>query len=392
MNRSVYMLSLDSRPIELMATTPFGLEAILKNEIKDLGYEINQVQDGKVSFKGTLADIPKANLWLRTADRVLVKLKEFKAETFEELFQGVKKIPWELWIPEDGNFIINGKSVKSKLYSISDCQSITEKSVIERLRCTYEDVKWFSKSGAQYRIQVSILKDMVTITLDTTGSQGLHKRGYRNQAVAAPLKETLAAALVKLSYWKADRMLLDPFCGSGTLAIEAAMIARNVAPGLLRKFESEKWHVMEEHSYWQDARKEAYAAINHDLDLNIQASDIDADAIEIAKENAIEAGVDDCITFTCRDVAEISVEENYGVMITNPPYGIRIGEKKQLIQIYKQMRRIFRNRKTWSLYIITSDDRFESTFGKKCDKKRKLFNGRLKVEYYQYFGERPPKN
>lgn len=382
------MRPLDSRPIQLIATTPFGLEAILKQELIDLGYEIESVQDGKITFKGTLRDIAKANLWLRTADRVLVKLREIKVESFEELFQNVQKIPWELWIPEDGNFIVNAKSVKSKLYSLKDIQSITEKAVIERLKFTYEDVTWFTKTGPRYKIQVSILKDIATITLDTTGPQGLHKRGYRHQSVPAPLKETLAAALVMLSYWKPDRLLLDPFCGSGTLAIEAAMIGRNIAPGLLRSFESEKWSAIPT-EYFKEEKKNAYAAIKHDVDLTIEASDLSEEAIEIAKECAIEAGVDDCINFTVKDVADVQVEENYGVLITNPPYGVRIGEKKQLIEIYKQMRRIFRNRKTWSLYVITSDDRFEGTFGKKCNKRRKLYNGRLQVTYYQFFGDRP---
>ncbi|WP_105615017.1 THUMP domain-containing class I SAM-dependent RNA methyltransferase [Vallitalea okinawensis] len=372
--------------IELIATSTFGLEAIVKKEVKDLGFEIKQVEDGKITFLATKKDIPKANLWLRAADRVLIKLAEFKAVTFEELFQGVKAIPWEEWISEDGNFIVNGKSVKSKLYSIRDCQSITEKALVERLKKHYE-TDWFSKKGPDFQVQVSILKDVVTITLDTSGP-GLHKRGYRTQAVAAPLKETLAAALIDISYWNPSRVLLDPFCGSGTLAIEAAMMARNIAPGLTRSFDSEKWPTLNK-EYWQEARKEAYAAIDLSKDLKIYASDIDESAIEIAKENAIEAGVDDCIHFDAKGVSEIKVEDNYGVLITNPPYGIRIGEKKELIKIYKDMRRIFRNRKTWSLYVITSDERFEGTFGKKCNKKRKLYNGRLKVEYYQYFGERP---
>lgn len=372
--------------LELIATSTFGLESIVKKEVKDLGFEIKQVEDGKITFLGTEKDIPKANLWLRSADRVLIKLAEFKAVTFEELFQGVKAIAWEEWISEDGNFIVNGKSVKSKLYSIRDCQSITEKALVERLKKYYE-ADWFSKKGTDYQVQVSLLKDVATITLDTSGA-GLHKRGYRTQSVAAPLKETLAAALIDISYWNPSRMLLDPFCGSGTLAIEAAMMARNIAPGLTRSFDSEKWTSLKK-DYWQEARKEAYAAIDLSKDLKIYASDIDEAAIEIAKENAIEAGVDDCIHFEAKGVGEIKVDDNYGVLITNPPYGIRIGEKKELIKIYKEMRRIFRNRQTWSLYVITSDERFEGTFGKKCNKKRKLYNGRLKVDYYQYFGERP---
>lgn len=373
---------------EMIATSTFGLESIVKKEIKDLGMELLTVEDGKITFKGDFYDMARANLWLRCADRVLIKLAEFKAVTFEELFQGVQNIQWGQWIDKTGAFVVDSKSVKSTLYSLRDIQSISEKAIVNKLREKY-DVSWFEKTGARYGIQVSILKDRVTVTLDTSG-MGLHKRGYRQNSVEAPLKETLAAALVKISYWHENRQLLDPFCGSGTIPIEAAMIAKNVAPGLLRPFDAEKWSCVNI-EIWKKVKKEAFSAMKHDEELHIVASDIDPDAIENARANAEEAGVDDAITFICRDVADVTVEENHGVMITNPPYGVRIGEKKQIIEMYKQIRRIFRNKKTWSLYMITSDQDLEKTLHRKADKKRKLYNGRLKVDYYQYFGEKPPR-
>lgn len=372
----------------LIATTTFGLESIIKQEIKNLGFEILQVEDGKITFSGDLSAIPKANLWLRSADRILLKIGEFNALTFTELFEETKSLPWERWIPVDGKFTVNGKSVKSKLFSISDCQSIVKKAVVDKLSSHY-NVDWFKETGAEYTIQVSILKDIATLTIDTTGI-GLHKRGYRKNAVSAPLKETLAAALVQLSYWNNKRLLLDPFCGSGTIPIEAALIGRNIAPGLTRNFVSEEWSSIPA-DLWKHERVNAYQAIHYDQPINILASDIDQQAIELAKENAEEAGVDDCISFSLKDIADIQIDNNYGIMITNPPYGVRIGDKKELIGLYKNLRRIFRNKNTWSLYLITADERFVQTFGSKPSKTRKLYNGRIQVNYYQYFGKRPPK-
>lgn len=375
--------------IELIATSTFGLESIIKDEIIKLGYEIVSVEDGKVTYKGDESAIAVSNLWLRSADRVLLKIGEFKATTFNDLFEATKALPWDEWIDVDGKFVVNGKSVKSALFSISDCQSIVEKAIIEKLKTKYKDVTWFSKSGARYRVQVALLKDIATLTIDTSGD-ALHKRGYRQHSVEAPLKETLAAAMIELSYWTPDRVLQDPFCGSGTIPIEAALIGRNIAPGLNRSFDCEQWPCISK-QLWKTARTNAFRAIDYNRDLLIYASDIDPEAVETAKNNAIEAGVDDCIIFETRPISAITVDDCHGVLMANPPYGKRIGESYELIKIYKEIRRIFRNKPTWSLYLITSDERFEETLGKKANKTRKLYNGRIKVNYYQYFGQRPPK-
>ncbi|EOC99242.1 THUMP domain-containing class I SAM-dependent RNA methyltransferase [Caldisalinibacter kiritimatiensis] len=374
--------------IELIATTTFGLEAVVKRELLNLGYEDLKVENGKVTFIGDESDIAKANLWLRSADRVLLKMGEFKALSFEELFEKTKALPWDEWITEDGEFTVIGKSVKSQLYSVPDCQSIVKKAVVEKLKTKY-NTEWFKEDGPKFTIQVALLKDVATLTIDTSGD-GLHKRGYRPKASEAPIKETLASALVQLSYWNKDRLLLDPFCGSGTIPIEAAMIGKNIAPGLHRSFASEKWPRIGK-DVWKKARVDALKQINQDVELNIVASDINKGVIEIAKENAFNAGVDDCIEFKVQDATQINIKEKYGVMITNPPYGERLGEKKEVERLYKEMGKVFRKQKTWSNYILTSYENFEKLYGKKADKKRKLFNGKIKVDYYQYYGPRPPK-
>ena len=374
--------------IELIATSTFGLEAVIKRELMNLGYEDLMVENGRVTFKGTEKDIPRTNLWLRTADRVLLKLGEFKALTFEELFEKTKELPWEEWIPVDGEFTVEGKSINSKLFSISDCQAIVKKAVVEKLKTKY-DVEWFKETGAKYTIEVSLLKDIATLTIDTSGT-GLHKRGYRdNRSVEAPIKETLAAALIQLSYWNKDRLLLDPFCGSGTIPIEAAMIGKNIAPGLDRSFASEGWERINK-EYWSEAKREAFKAIRNDLRLNIMGFDIDRRAIDIARENAANFGLEEDITFYVKDMRNIELKNEYGVVVTNPPYGERIGEKKEVQSIYKDLGKKFVELDNWSVYVITSDEEFEKIYGKKADKKRKLFNGRIKVDYYQYFGPRPP--
>lgn len=375
--------------INLIATTTFGLEAVVKREAMRLGFENIKASDGKVEFEGDESAIPKANIWFRCADRILLKLGEFKATSFEELFEQTKALPWDEWITKDGEFTVTGKSVKSQLFSVPDCQAIVKKAVVEKMKQRYDDIEWFEETGAQYTIQVALLKDIATLTIDTSGS-GLHKRGYRENSVEAPVKETLAAAMIELSYWRKNRLLVDPFCGSGTIAIEAALIAKNIAPGIKRSFASENWTRIGK-EIWDAARKDAYEKINTELTPIIHASDIDENAIEIAKANAEKAGVDDCIEFSVRSFEQIDVSQPYGVVICNPPYGERIGDFQQVQNISKTLGKIFRNQPTWSVYVITSDEYFEKLYGAKADNKRKLFNGRIKTDYYQYYGQRPPK-
>ena len=374
--------------IELIATATFGLESVVKRELINLGYNDLVVENGKVTFTGTEKDIPKTNLWLRTADRVLLKMGEFKALTFDELFEKTKALPWEQWITEDANFVVNGKSIDSKLFSISDCQRIVEKAVIEKLKTKY-DIEWFEKSGAKYTIEVSLLKDIATLTIDTSG-EGLHKRGYRDRQGDAPIKETLAAAMILLSYWNKDRVLLDPFCGSGTIPIEAAMIGRNMAPGLDRHFAAENWPRVKE-EYWKEARKEAFQAIDNETKLHILGCDIDKKAIHRARDNAANLGLEDDIAFFNKDFRDAELKNEYGVVITNPPYGERLSEKREVERLHKDLGIKFKDLDTWSLYIITSEEEFEKQYGKKASKKRKLYNGRIKVDYYQYYGPRPEK-
>lgn len=375
--------------IELIATATFGLEAVVKRELQDLGYDDLTVENGKVTFTAMEKDIPKANLWLRVADRVLLKMGEFKAFTFDQLFEKTKALPWDEWIPEDGNFVVEGKSINSKLFSISDCQRIVEKAVVEKLKTKY-DVSWFDKTGPKYTIEVALLKDVATLTIDTSG-EGLHKRGYRDRQGDAPIKETLAAAMVLLSYWNKDRVLFDPFCGSGTIPIEAAMIGKNMAPGLDRKFASEEWPRIKK-EYWSEARKEAFKAIDTDVKLHILGCDIDRRAIHRARDNAANFGLEDDIAFFNKDFRDAELKNEYGVVISNPPYGERIGEREEIKVLYEDLGEKFKELDTWSIYIITSDENFEQIYGKKASRKRKLYNGRIKVDYYQYYGPRPNTN
>ncbi|MFV0314209.1 MAG: class I SAM-dependent RNA methyltransferase, partial [Anaerotignum sp.] len=317
------------------------------------------------------------------------KMGSFTAVTFTELFDQTKALPWGDWIPEDGKFTVVGKSVKSTLFSVPDCQAIVKKAVVEKLKDKYE-TDWFDETGASYTIQVGILKDVVTLAIDTSGS-GLHMRGYRANALDAPLKESIASAMVQLSYWRKDRVLLDPFCGSGTIPIEAAMIARNIAPGLQRKFACEEWERIGKER-WKKARAEAYKAIDYDVTPEIYGSDIDPAAIALAKENAEKAGVDDCITFDVKPSQAIVLPGKYGIVITNPPYGERIGELKEVEEMYRSLGVTMKEDHTWSTYLITSMEYFETLFGRKADKKRKLFNGRIKTDYYQFEGPRPPRS
>lgn len=373
--------------LELIATATFGLEAVVKREIEALGYKIIRSEDAKITYMGDERAIARSNLWLRSADRVLLKMGEFKALEFEDLFQQTKAIAWEDIIPADGKFTVTGTSVKSKLHSVPACQSIVKKAIVERLGSFY-CIDRFEETGAEYTVKVTILKDRVTLTIDTSGT-GLHKRGYRVCDVAAPIKETLAAAMVQLSFWKAGRLLVDPCCGSGTIPIEAAMIGRNIAPGLNRKFASQEWDIIPP-EIWKEERKAAFEAIDYDADIRIEASDISGRAVEAAIENAAEAGVDDCVEFKKMDMARLTAEEEGGIVITNPPYGERIGEKKQIEAIYSAYNEFYRKNPTWSLFIVTTDKEVENKiFGRPADRRRKLYNGRLEVCYYQFHGQKP---
>lgn len=372
--------------LELIATATFGLEAVVKREIQALGYRIIKSEDGKITYMGDERAVVRSNLWLRSADRVLLKMAEFKALEFEELFQQTRGLPWEELIPIDGKFTVTGTSVKSKLHSVPACQSIVKKAVVERLR-EYYCVERFEETGAEYTIKVTLLKDNVTLTVDTSGP-GLHKRGYRVCDVAAPIKETLAAAMVQLSFWRAGRLLIDPCCGSGTIPIEAAMIGRNIAPGLNRSFAAEGWEMIPP-ELWKEERRKAFEAVDYEADLRIFAFDVDPRAIAAAQENAIEAGVDDCIVFKRMNMARLEAREPGGIIITNPPYGERIGEAQQIENIYKKYRSFFSENPTWSLFLITTDKELEEkAVGRPADRRRKLYNGRLEVCYYQFHGKK----
>lgn len=353
-----------------------------------MGYEC-EIENGKVLFTGTERDIAKTNLWLRTADRIKIVVGEFDAYEFDELFEKTKALPWEDYLPMDANFPVAGKSIKSTLYSVSDCQALVKKAIVDRLSDVYHRRTRLPETGALYQLEVALLKDKVTLTLDTTGPS-LFKRGYRIAKGGAPLKENMAAALILLTTWRKDRPFYDPVCGSGTLPIEAALIGRNIAPGLNRNFSCEEWEWFDQ-SVFKDVREEAKAAIDHDTELDIVGTDIDAGMIEIAKQNAIEAGVGDSITFKQMQLADFTTEKEYGVILANPPYGERLGEEEEIQALYKQMGTVYRPLKTWSKYIITSDLTFESYYGERATKKRKLYNGALRTDLFQYWGTRPPR-
>ena len=368
----------------------FGLEAVLKREVSDLGYDIERVEDGRVTFIGDADAVCRANIHLRTAERVLICVGRFKAYTYDELFEQVKACNWEEFIPADGRFwVTKATSVNSKLFSPSDIQSIVKKAIVERMKQHY-DVDWFEESGAEYPIRVFFNKDEATVCLDTT-RESLHKRGYRTQAGLAPISETLAAALIMLSPWHKDRILLDTFCGSGTIAIESAMIAANIAPGMNRSFTAEKWTNFIDRQLWYDVIDEAEEEINYDVDTDIQGYDIDPEVVKIAKENAVRAGVDKLIHFQQRPVKDMSHHGKYGFIITNPPYGERLEERETLPAIYSEFGDRFKMLDTWSAYLITSYDETEKYVGRKADKNRKIYNGMIKTFYYQFLGPKPPK-
>ncbi len=376
--------------LELIAPCHFGLESVLKREVLDLGYEISSVEDGRVSFWGDAQAICDANVFLRTAERILLKVGAFKAETFEELFDKTKAIPWENYIPKDGKFwVTKAASVKSKLFSPSDIQSIMKKAMVERLKQKYH-VEWFAEDGASYPVRVFLMKDIVTIGIDTSGTS-LHKRGYRQMTVKAPITETLAASLIMLTPWKKDRILVDPFCGSGTFPIEAAMMAANIAPGMNRSFTAEDWENLIPKKAWYDAMDEAHDLVNIDIDVDIQGYDLNPDAVKAARQNAKDAGVEQLIHFQERAVKDLRHPKKYGFIITNPPYGERLEEKKDLPVLYKEFGESFKRLDTWSAYMITSYEEAEKYFGRKADKNRKIYNGMLKTYFYQFQGPKPPR-
>ena len=378
------------RRFELIAPCHFGMESVLKREITDLGYDITEVSDGRVTFFGDEEALCRANIFLRTAERILIKIGSFHAETYEELFQGTKALPWEEYIPADGKFwVAKAASIKSKLFSPSDIQSIMKKAMVDRLRGKY-GIEWFAESGESFPVRVFLLKDEVTVALDSTG-ESLHKRGYRTLTSKAPITETLAAALILLTPWKKDRILVDPFCGSGTFPIEAAMMAANMAPGMQRSFTAENWSHIVGKKVWYDAVEEANDLVDLSVKPDIQGYDVDDHMVAIARENAKLAGVDGMIHFQRRDMAELSHPKKYGFIITNPPYGERLSDKESMPVLYRTLGERYRGLDSWSMYLITAYENAEQDIGRKADKNRKIYNGMMKTYYYQFLGPKPPK-
>lgn len=376
--------------MELIAPCHFGLEAVLKREIIDLGYDVSDVEDGRVTFLGDAEAICRANIFLRTAERILLKVGSFQAESFDELFEKTRALPWENYIPKNGKFwVTKAASVKSKLFSPSDIQSIMKKAMVRRLQ-EYYGISWFEENGASYPVRVFLKKDIVTVGIDTSGVS-LHKRGYREVAGKAPITETLAASLIMLTPWRKDRILVDPFCGSGTFPIEAAMMAANIAPGMNREFTAEKWTNLIPKKIWYDAIEEANDLVDDQIELDIQGYDLDGSVVKIARRNAREAGVDHLIHFQERNVKDLSHPKKYGFIITNPPYGERLEDKSSLPALYKAFGDSYRSLDSWSAYMITSYDEAEKYFGRKADKNRKIYNGMLKTYFYQFLGPKPPK-
>lgn len=379
------------RRFEMIVPCHFGMESVLKKEIIELGYDITEVADGRVTFWGDEEALCRANIFLRTAERILIKIGSFRAESFEELFQGTKELPWEEYIPVDGKFwIAKAASVKSKLFSPSDIQSIMKKAMVERLKGIYK-VNWFEENGDSFPIRVFLMKDEVTVGLDSTG-ESLHKRGYRKLTAKAPIAENLAAALIMLTPWNRDRILVDPFCGSGTFPIEAAMMASSIAPGMNRSFTAQSWpHIVEKHN-WEDTLDEAREMVDLNIDPDIQGYDIDDRMVAIARENARLAGVDKLIHFQRRGVEQLSHPKKYGFIITNPPYGERLQEKKEMPALYRTIGQRFAELDAWSMYLITAYEQAEQDIGRRADRNRKIYNGMMKTYYYQFMGPKPPKN
>jgi putative N6-adenine-specific DNA methylase len=372
---------------DVMVTTAFGLEAVVARELKELGYSETDTEDGCVRFQGDAAAVCRANIRLRAASRVLLRIGEFEARDFGELFEQTRSLPWEEWIPVDGAFPVRGRSVRSQLHSVPDCQSIVKKSIVERLKGRYHR-EWFDETGPAYGVEVSLLRDRATLTLDTSG-EALHRRGYRTLVGEAPLRETLAAALVLLSYWNRERPLIDPCCGSGTIAIEAALIGRGIAPGIGRTFAAERWPQIAA-DVWREARHEARALAQPLLPTRIIGTDIDQRAIDLARRHAVAAGVGEDIHFQQKPLAELRSSKRYGCVITNPPYGERIGNRREVEQLYRELGRVLAPLDTWSHYILTSHPSFERLFGRTADRRRKLYNSNIACMYYQFFGPKPP--
>lgn len=387
---AIHPIILTMRKFELIAPCHFGLESVLKREIIDLGYDVTEVLDGRVTFLGDDEAVARANIGLRTAERILIKIGSFTATTYDELFEETKKLPWEDFIPKDGRFnVVKAASIKSKLFSPSDIQSIMKKAIVERLKSEYH-VSWFEETGKDYPIRVTLLKDVVTVGLDTTGVS-LHKRGYRRLVAKAPIAENLAAALIDLTPWRADRILVDPFCGSGTFPIEAALKAVNVAPGVNRKFTAMDWEDIVSASVWKDSFEEAKDLEDWSVKPEIQGYDLDPNMVETARANAKLAGVDKLIHFQARDVKALSHAGKYGFIITNPPYGERLEEKSALPELYKTLGERFAALNDWSMFIISSYDGVEASVGRKADKNRKIYNGMLKTYFYSFMGKKPGK-
>ncbi len=378
------------RQFELAVPCHFGLEAVMKREIYDLGYEITRVEDGRVTFAGDQEAVCRANIFLRGAERVLLIVGRFHAVTFDELFEGIRALPWEDYLPQDGRFwVTKVSSIKSKLFSPSDIQSIVKKAMVERMKEHYH-MQWFAETGAPYPVRIFLMKDEVVAALDTSG-ESLHKRGYRTMVNKAPLTETLAAPLIMLTPWKADRILVDPFCGSGTFPIEAAMMAANIAPGMGRSFTAEQWLNLMDPKLWREIREEAGALADPGVQTDIQGYDIDPAAIRAARENAKRAGVAHMIHFQQRPVAQLSHPKKYGFLITNPPYGERLGEKEEMPALYRELGEAYAALDSWSLYMITAYEDAERYIGRRADKNRKLYNGMMKTYFYQFQGPKPPK-
>ena len=376
--------------IELIAPCHFGMEVVLKREIQDLGYDVSRVEDGRITFIGDMEAVCYANVFLRSAERILIKVGTVHAETFDELFEGTRALPWEKYIPEDGKFwVAKATSIKSKLFSPSDIQSIMKKAMVERLKKVYHK-EWFTEDGASYPVRVTFMKDEAVIGLDTSG-ESLHKRGYRKLTSKAPITETLASALILFTPWKKNRILVDPFCGSGTFPIEAAMIAANMAPGMNRSFLADRWTNLIPKKTWYDVMDEAHDVLDLHVDTDIQGYDIDPNVVKAARENAKMAGVDHLIHFQQRPVSELNHPKRYGFVITNPPYGERIEEKKNLPQLYREIGEAFARLDCWSEYVITAYEDAEKYIGKKADKNRKIYNGMMKTYFYQFQGPKPPR-
>lgn len=373
---------------ELIITTEFGLESIVKRECEELNFDNVQVSNGKVTFTGTIEDIARANIYIRCGERVLIKISEFKALEFEDIFQGVKNSEIINYLPVDGDFIVNARSKNSKLSSVPAIQSVGKKAIMDRLKERYS-IDWFDEDGPKFEFELSLDKDICTFTLDTTG-EGLHKRGYRKIGSKAPLRETLASALINLSFWNKKRPLIDPFCGSGTILIEAAMIARNIAPGLMRDFQCMEWGFIGVEIF-EKIRDEAYEKIDYDTELDLTGFDIDGDMIRLARDNAKKLGLQNDIDFIHMDMKSMKLKNNYGVLITNPPYGKRLLDKKEASSLEKTLGSIMSDLNTWSVYVITSSEDFEKNYGRKADRKRKLYNGRIETQYYQFYGPNPSK-